>query len=166
MDILETPVNETSALPVRRTDEEIDSLTKIGGEQLWLKNARDAGDHYFVESMFKHHDKYDLMVISNAFHIVLDVHDCFREELLTVALLDRVNLVTNDLYDIIRADTCGPWFPEEVTKLLHHFTVHPEEWDTAKELIRSFGICHHDELMRYLEGTKGGAAPAMIEGTL
>lgn len=166
MDLIETQPSEPAEHPTPRTDEEIDSLTQLGGERLWLKNARDAGDHYFVESMFRHHEKYELMVISNAFFIVLDVHGCFREEFLTVELLDRVHGITNDLYDIIRADTCGPWFPDEVKKLLHYFTVHPEDWDAGKNLIRSLGICHHDELMRYLEGSKGGTAPSMIEGTL
>jgi hypothetical protein len=166
MDLMETQPSEPSEHPTPRTDEEIDSITQIGGERLWLKNARDAGDHYFVESMFKYHANYELMVISNAFFVALENHGCFREEFLTVELLDRVRSISNALYDVIREDTCGPWFPEEVKKLLHYFTAHPDEWTDGVELIRSRGICNHDELMRYLEGSKGGAAPALIDGTL
>jgi hypothetical protein len=166
MTLIETQPSESSAHPTRRSDEEINSLTQIAGERLWLQNARDAGDYHFVESMFKYHADYELMVISNAYFVALENHGCFREEFLTVELLDRVHTVSNDLYDVIREDTCGPWFPEEVTKLLNYFTLHPDEWATGLGMIRSLGICNHDELMRFLEGSKGGTAPALIEGTL
>jgi hypothetical protein len=166
MVLIETQPSKPSAHPTRRSDEEINSLTQIAGERLWLQNARDAGDHHFVESMFKYHADYELMVISNAYFVALENHGCFREEFLTVELLDRVHAVSNDLYDVIRKDTCGPWFPEEVTKLLHYFTSHPDEWSMGLSLIRLHKINKYDKLMRLLEGTKGGTAPALIDGAL
>jgi hypothetical protein len=163
---IEPQISEPGKRPAPRTDEEINAITQIAGERIWIRNARDSGDHYFVESIFKHHDKYPLEVIATTFALVIQTHRKFRDEFLTVELLDRVNAISNDLYAVIREDTCGPWFPDEFKKLVRYFTDAPEEWDTAIALIRLRKINKYDELMRLLEGTKGGTAPALIDGTL
>lgn len=162
---IEPQISEPAERPAPRTDEEINAITQISGERIWIRNARDAGDCYFVESIFKYHKDYSLNVIATTFALVIDTHEKFRDELLTVELLDRVDTITNELYVVIR-DACGPWFPDEFKKLVHYFTDAPEEWNTALSLIRLRKITKYDDLMRLLEGTKGGTAPALIDGAL
>ena len=149
-----------------RTDAEIDAITKTKGDAIWLKNIQTGGDHGFVETFFKFHDRYESSVISATYSLLYDIHGEVNYELMTTDLLDKVSLISTGLHEVIRAEGTGPWFPNEYRRLVRYFASAIDEWDTALTLIRLRRLTTYDELMRLNEGTKGGTAPSLLDGTL